>query len=61
MIITSVLATYYPRSSSVFHVTQESNNVKPVVEVLCKVFIFRINVTEDLMVSLSHLLSQSGV
>jgi len=55
VIITSVLAINYPWSSSVFHVTQESNIVKPIVDVPCKVFKFRINVTEDLVLSLSHL------
>ena len=61
VIITSVLAINYPWSSSVFHVTQESNIVKPIVDVPCKVFKFRINVTEDLVLSLSHLWSQIGV
>jgi len=38
MIITSMLAINYPWSSSVFHVTQESNIVKPIVVVPGKVF-----------------------
>jgi hypothetical protein len=33
VIITSVLAINYPWSSSVFHGTQESNIVKPIVDV----------------------------